>query len=39
MEDQLKEKVDCEVFDNEVAALREMIGNMAADEDKPKVQV
>jgi hypothetical protein len=31
-------KVDCDVFDNEIAGLRAMIGNLESDNDKkPRV--
>lgn len=32
LEEQLDNKVDCEIFDNEIASLRELIGNMEADD-------
>ena len=34
LEEELKKKVDTNVFENEIAALRAMIGNLEAD-DKP----
>jgi hypothetical protein len=43
IEVQITAKVDCDMFDNEVASLREMIGNMEPDEsniikiDKPNL--
>jgi hypothetical protein len=27
-------KIDCDVFDNEIASLRELIGNLEADDNK-----
>jgi chromosome segregation ATPase len=38
LEKDLDNKLDCEVFDNEVALLRSMIGNLESD-DKPKTKV
>lgn len=35
LEANIKDKVDCDMFDNEIAALREMIGNIEPDETKP----
>ncbi len=32
LENQIKDKVDCDFFDNEIASLREMIGNIEPDE-------
>jgi hypothetical protein len=32
LESQIKDKVDCDFFDNEIASLREMIGNIEPDE-------
>jgi len=31
----LTNKVDCDSYDNEIASLREMIGNIEPDEAKP----
>jgi hypothetical protein len=39
LEDQLKNKVDCDTFKNEVAALRELIGNTVPDEAENKTQI
>ena len=37
LERELANKVDCDTFDNEIAALRDMIGNM--DSDKPATSI
>jgi hypothetical protein len=39
LEDQLKNKVDSDTFKNEVAALRELIGNTVPDEAENKTQI
>ena len=39
LEEQLKKKVDNETFNNEVAALREMIGNSEPDDSATKIDV
>jgi hypothetical protein len=33
LEDRVNEKVDCDTFDNELMAIREMIGNMESPGD------
>lgn len=33
LENKVNEKVDCETFDNEIASLRDMIGNMEPSDD------
>ena len=39
LENEVSSKVDCDTFDNELAALRELIGNMDHDGTKPPIQV
>lgn len=34
IDDELKDKLDCDLFDNEIASIRELIGNMEQDNDK-----
>lgn len=39
LEEELKKKVDTDVFDNEIAALRAMIGNLEPDEKPSQIDV
>lgn len=37
VEKDLRGKLDCDLFDNEIAGLRAMIGNIEPDEARPQV--
>jgi hypothetical protein len=38
LEAEMKTKLDCDVYDNEMAGIRAMIGNIESDDKKEKIK-